>query len=74
MSKTKMKCLVLISMLVATFFAHYEALELSTFDDNTVAVVQEAIKLLDQRSNSLYSHRMVAIRGASLSVRLQKAC
>lgn len=62
-------------VLFVVFLSSVTALDqrkaLDVFDDHTVTVVQGTIKLLDQRSNSMYAHRPLTIKNALLTVRQQ---
>lgn len=62
-------------VLFVVFLSSVTALDqrktLDVFDDHTVTVVQGTIKLLDQRSNSMYAHRPLTIKNAFLTVKQQ---
>ena len=60
--------ILILHILIAIVLAVENVKELDVYHEHTVEVSQEAARQLDLRSNSMYSHRIITIKHAYLSV------
>lgn len=61
--------ILILHILIAIVLAVENVKELDVYHEHTVEVSQEAARQLDLRSNSMYSHRIITIKHAYLSLK-----